>query len=73
MPPVGFSMDWSLSMKTVLQLEIEHTEPLPESLGPEVEARTYQYIHAKGGRCTDVVAKVIPVLPVREMSDELRS
>lgn len=57
-------------MKTVIQLEIEHSEELPVCLLSVIESRAYQYIHAKGSRCSEVVGKVVPVLPVKEMSDE---
>lgn len=57
-------------MKTVIQIEIEHSKPLPENLTDAIEDRAYQFVHAKGGFAGEVVARIIPVLPVKEMRDE---
>jgi hypothetical protein len=57
-------------MKTQILVEIEHSEPLPE-LTDVIASRAYQYVHAQGKRCGDVVAKlVLPCfVPMGESTD----
>jgi hypothetical protein len=55
-------------MKTIL-ITIETEADLPPGLLKTLEARAYDYIHAKGGFCGEVTAKLNPLieLPVEEM------
>lgn len=55
-------------MKTVI-LTLAHEGDLPTGFLKALEARAYDYIHARGGFCGEVTAKLKPLieLPVVEM------
>lgn len=55
-------------MKTVV-LTMDHEGELPIGFLKALEARAYDYIHAKGGFCGEVTAKLKPLieLPVVDM------
>lgn len=55
-------------MKTVI-LTIDHEGELPTGFLKAMEARAYDYIHAKGGSCGEVTAVLKPLieLPVVDM------
>lgn len=46
-------------MKTIIQVEIDHKEPLPQGITDALADRAYQFVHAKGGSTGDVVAKLM--------------
>lgn len=45
-------------MKTIITIEIDHREKLPDDLTDVLADRAYGFIHAKGSSCGDVTAKV---------------
>lgn len=55
-------------MKTIV-ITIDHKGDLPPGFLKAMEARAYDYIHAKGGSCGEITAQLKPLieLPVVDM------
>lgn len=49
-------------MKTVIQIEVEHTKALPSEVTDKLAERAYTYLHNIGARC-DVTARFLEVRP----------